>query len=440
MKPLPHGRWTKAFTLVELLVVIAIIGLVFALLLPALTGSKARAKRILCVNNLKQTGIAFHSFANDHSGKFPMEVSMNDGGSLEFVAAGYQIHDRFYFAYQHFRPLMGDLVTPALLACPADLQRWPATNFNHFDNHNLSYVVGLKAEPDLPGSILAADRNLPAGSISGYSDIISIPPLGKPYWGFGLHERKGNVLFSDGHVEESGDANASSEQIVAEDLVYPDVPPSTAMASTGGGGGSGVGGFAASSTGVSARPPSHPDFNPPQNDSPVVLSAPNPNLRVGTASASSSGAGHAAPPPATLLAVPANANSKATPPTALRTTNRPAMMSGGSENFGKALSGSSEMDFSSARTQIVSIMSSKSISVAATADESDFRMSPFNRRLAKDLRYSFEWSYLLLLLLLLLYLTYRLWRWWQKKQDEMETARLKRMAQESTLDSDDSIR
>ena len=116
------------------------------------------------------------------------------------------------------------------------------------------------------------------------------------------------------------------------------------------------------------------------------------------------------------------------------------MMSGGSENFGKALSGSSEMDFSSARTQIVSIMSSKSISVAATADESDFRMSPFNRRLAKDLRYSFEWSYLLLLLLLLLYLTYRLWRWWQKKQDEMETARLKRMAQESTLDSDDSIR
>jgi len=154
-----NGRF-GGFSLVELLVVI---GILAALLLPALNQAKSRARRIECVGNLRETGLAFHLFANDHGGKFTTQVSTNDGGSLEFVTAGYQIiGGEFYFSFQHFRPLAGALVTPKPLACPADLERRPATNSNQVDNRNLSYVIGLKASLDIPESILSADRNLEA--------------------------------------------------------------------------------------------------------------------------------------------------------------------------------------------------------------------------------------------------------------------------------------
>ena len=53
---------TSAFTLVELLVVIAIIGVLVALLLPALQAAREAARRAHCKNNLKQIGLALHSF------------------------------------------------------------------------------------------------------------------------------------------------------------------------------------------------------------------------------------------------------------------------------------------------------------------------------------------------------------------------------------------
>jgi prepilin-type N-terminal cleavage/methylation domain-containing protein/prepilin-type processing-associated H-X9-DG protein len=79
-----HVKPSRGFTLIELLVVIAIIAILAAMLLPALSKAKGKAKQISCVNNLNQMGKALVMYVGDNSSYYPGCLWVN-GGTYYYI-------------------------------------------------------------------------------------------------------------------------------------------------------------------------------------------------------------------------------------------------------------------------------------------------------------------------------------------------------------------
>jgi type II secretory pathway pseudopilin PulG len=206
MKPGPHS-FIAAFTLIELLIVITCLGLLVALLLPALARAKARSSRINCVNNLKQIGVAFITWSLDNSNQYPMQVSVTNGGTMELVDSG--------VVYRHFQVISNELSTPKILVCPYDSTRPTSSTFastvpvgsanaTPFTNDaNVSYFVGVDAVYS-QSMVLTGDANIGLAGQRPQSGLQSFSKDSNVSWFKPQHDihSKGNIGLADGSVQQ----------------------------------------------------------------------------------------------------------------------------------------------------------------------------------------------------------------------------------------------
>ena len=155
----------------------------------------------MCAQNLKQVGMAINVFAVDHNDQFPMQISVTNGGSMEFVGTGSPA--------LHFQTVSNYLSDNwGLLLCPADDSKQRASNHAVISDRNISYFLGMDATYGSPSIILDGDRNLGTPVRPVKPGLFSLTTNATVSWTREMHGKGatvmgGNVLFADGHVEWS---------------------------------------------------------------------------------------------------------------------------------------------------------------------------------------------------------------------------------------------
>ena len=191
-------RRIAAFTVKELLlvlVVLAVCALAVALVLPMFARAKIRGGPG-CSSYQKDIALAFRMWANDHGEKFPMELSVAEGGTKELALRG-QVLSTFMI-------MSNELCTPNKLKCPDDASRERATAFPRVYANNLSYFVSLDASITNHASILLGDRHV---SVNGRykTGLIKITKAVSATWGPAIRVGFGNIAFADGSATHTTD-------------------------------------------------------------------------------------------------------------------------------------------------------------------------------------------------------------------------------------------
>lgn len=187
----------RAFTLIELLIVIAIIAILAALLFPAIAQAKARGRKIVCTNNLRQFGQALYLYASDNDDYFPPEGT---GTALNSEVGWYIALPR-----QMGIPTYNDMAWRTNAAAP--LTRSPLlcpSNTNRSNGNGLFHYC-LNLHLDGTG---AGDRRVRVSSIPHPAVTVWLFDNGKlaaraqqNNVHTNIHARGANISFVDGHVQ-----------------------------------------------------------------------------------------------------------------------------------------------------------------------------------------------------------------------------------------------
>lgn len=197
----------KAFTLIELLVVIAIIGILAALLLPALSMARAKAAAAQCCSNLHQIYAAMTMYADDNTERFP-----TSGATILWDQT-----DSVTKCQSWMQQIFPYMKSKAIYHCPLD--RWSA--YSYFNGAHAAYAdTGGFASLDrrrivFPAAyVLSGDTGGDGGLGFDPNDAdkddytqtcVGGPTAGAPVWmAWQRHGAGQNLLFADGHVQRYG--------------------------------------------------------------------------------------------------------------------------------------------------------------------------------------------------------------------------------------------
>jgi prepilin-type N-terminal cleavage/methylation domain-containing protein/prepilin-type processing-associated H-X9-DG protein len=207
----------KAFTLLELLVVIAIVTILAALLLPALSAAKAKARRTACLNNLRQINLGLRMYSDDHLDTSPNTPYSTNSPGLNRDWFGYKELMRSYVG-------LNGVSSPKdkLFSCPSDefyyelsngaltsrsLHQQPDCDFSSYAFNGGSMTTSGTNTPGLAGRKLSSIKN-PSRTV-----LVAEWPAYAP-WSWHqprrpiagnlnvalVNDAKNMVSFADGHV------------------------------------------------------------------------------------------------------------------------------------------------------------------------------------------------------------------------------------------------